>query len=340
MDAPAIPLLIDTTTGQPKYRQLIDAVTAAIESGVFGHGQQLPSINELAENQRVAKVTVAKAYEELRRRGILHARHGKGFFVATTDVRVPLNVFVLFDTLNAYKETLYDALKSALPPDTALSVFFHHYNKSLFESLIRNSLGRYNAFVVMPHFEEDVSEVVGLIPKDKLLLIDQTLPRLEGDYSAVYQDFENDVYQALTLGWDRLRTYRKLTLVQAKDHFQYVPAGILNGLERFCRERDFPFEVRPNYHDDLIRPGEAYLLFADRDLVQFIKRIDRQGWKLGQDVGLISYDDTPMKEILAGGITVISTDFAGMGRTAGRFLTERVREKVANPGGLLLRNSL
>ncbi|MBD2699030.1 GntR family transcriptional regulator [Spirosoma sp. BT702] len=336
-----LPILrVDTANAQPKYQQLVDAVVEAIERGVYDRGYQLPSINEVADKQGIAKVTVAKAYEELRQRGIIHAQHGKGFYVATTNVRTPLNIFVLFDTLNAYKETLYDALKASLPTDTSLSVFFHHYNQPVFESLIRNNLGSYKAYVIMPHLAEDVSEVVALIPKDKLLLIDQALPNLIGDYAAVYQDFEADTYEALTAAWERLQRFDSLTLVLAKDHFQYVPDGILRGLQRFSNERNYPCNVVDNYSDDLIQPGKAYLLFADRDLVQFIKYQLRRGWKLGQDVGLISYDDTPMKEILAGGITVISTDFAQMGRTAGELITGRVRQQVANPGGLILRESL
>jgi len=327
-------------SARPKYRQLIDTILTNIEQGTLALGQQLPSISEWAEQHKVAKVTVAKAYEELRQRGIVHAQHGKGFYVANDEVRTRLNVLVVFDALNAYKETLYDALKAALPPDATLNVFFHHHNRLLFESLVRNNLGRYNAYVVMPHFDEDVSDVVGLIPADKLLLIDQTLPDLPGDYSAVYQDFEQDVYQALTIAHDRLRHYQSLTLVRSANHFQYVPAATLAGFGRFGNDMGFAGEVADTYRDDLVRPGNAYLFFADRDLVAFLKQVARLGLTLGQDVGLISYDDTPMKEILAGGITVISTDFARMGQTAGQLLTSRIRDKVANPGGLILRNSL
>lgn len=332
--------LIDHTIDQPKYQQLIEAVLTGIEQGTLALGQQLPSINELAGQHGVAKVTVTKAYESLRQRGIVLARHGKGFYVATTDVRTPLNVLVLFDTLNAYKETLYDSLKAALPPDATLNVFFHHYNRTLFESLIRNSLGRYNAYVVMPHFNEDVSELLGLIPADKLLLIDQTIPTLPGDYTAVYQDFEQDMYNALMAASDRLRHYRKLTLVLSKDHFQYVPAATLAGFQRFNHDTGLPCFVVDNYRDTLVQAGEAFLLFAERDLIAFIKQVNRAGWTLGQDVGLISYDDTPVKEILAGGITVISTDFAQMGQTAGQLLSNRKRGKLANPGGLIRRQSL
>jgi DNA-binding transcriptional regulator YhcF (GntR family) len=332
--------LIDHTTEQPKYRQLVDGILADIGRGTLGLGQQLPSISELAGQQGVAKVTVAKAYELLRERGVVLARHGKGFYVATTDVHTPLNVLVLFDTLNAYKETLYDALKAALPPDAALSVFFHHYNLTLFESLIRNSIGRYTDYVIMPHFNEVISGVVGLIPPDKLLLIDQTIPDLPGDFSAVYQDFEQTIYDALLTVTDRLRHYNRLTLVLAKDHFQYIPTTLLTGYERFSSDSGVLCEIADNYRDELVQPGEAFLLFAERDLIALIKQVNRLGLTLGQDVGLIAYDDTPVKEILAGGITVISTDFGQMGQTAGQLLTDRKREKRANPGGLIRRQSL
>ncbi|RAK02730.1 substrate-binding family protein [Larkinella arboricola] len=327
-------------SGQPKYQQLIESVLTAIEHGTLAHGQQLPSISELAGTQKVAKVTVAKAYEELRQRGIIRSHHGKGFYVTSTDVRAPLNVLVIFDTLNAYKETLYDALKAALPPDTALSIFFHHYNPQVFENLIRNGVGHYNAYVIMPHFDEDVSAIVDVLPKDKLLLIDQALPQLEGSYAAVYQDFEHDIYQALMTALPTLRKYRKLTMVQSRARFQYIPSGTLAGFKRFGETAGMECTVVDDYSDDLVQPGEAYLLFADRDLIQFIKYVHRMNWRLGREVGLISYDDTPMKEILAGGITVISTDFARMGQTAGQLLAKRSRVQLANPGGLILRRSL
>ncbi len=327
-------------TDQPKYQQLIETVLTGIEQGTLSLGQQLPSINELATTQGVAKVTVAKAYEDLRQRGIVRSQHGKGFYVASTNVRTSLNVLVIFDTLNAYKETLYDSLKAALPEDATLSVFFHHYDSAVFDTLIRNNLGRFNAYVLMPHFDSDVSEIVALVPPEKLLLLDQTIPTLSGDFSAVYQDFEEDIFKALSAAFDRLQHYQRLTLVLSKDRFQYVPASLQAGFNRFGQVHDFPVRIVDMYSADLVKEGEAFLLFADRDLVSFLKDIDQLELELGKQVGLLSYDDTPMKEILAGGISVISTDFALMGKTAGQLLADRQRDKVANPGGLTLRNSL
>ena len=331
---------IDQPTAQPKYQQLIETVLTGIQQGSLVLGQQLPSISEWASVQGVAKVTVAKAYEDLRQRGVVRSQHGKGFYVASTNVRTSLNVLMLFDTLNAYKETLYDELKAALPADASLSVFFHHYNPAVFETLVRNNLGRYNAYVLMPHFDIDVTDIVALIPTDKLLLLDQALPTLPGDYSAVYQNFGGDIYKALTTAFERLQHYQSLTLVQSKDRFQYIPAETLAGFRQFGQDFQFPCRIVASYSDALVKPGDAFLFFADRDLVAFLKQVDRLGLTLGQQVGLLSYDDTPMKEILAGGISVISTDFAQMGHTAGQLLTHRRREKIVNPGGLILRNSL
>src|SRR5450432_1494470 len=147
---------IDKESNQPKYLQIVVSVIDSIEKGRLKRGTQLPSISELAEWQQMAKVTVAKAYEQLRQMGVVLSQHGKGFYVAKTDIKNKLNVFLLFDTLNAYKEILYNALKSALPADTHFSIFFHHYDKRLFSSLINNNLGNFNYYIVMPHFDEDV----------------------------------------------------------------------------------------------------------------------------------------------------------------------------------------
>ncbi len=331
---------IDPTSSMPKYRQILEGVVGSIESGRLVQGQQLPSISELSEWQRVAKVTVAKAYEELRQRGVISSRHGKGFYVASGEARNALNVLLLFDTLNAYKETLFYALKGTLPADTRLSLFFYHYDKALFESHIANSMGKYNYYVVMPHFNEDVSRLLGRIPPEKLIIIDKDVPQLAGDYGAVFQDFAADISAALQSALHLLGRYRKLTLLLSSNRFQFIPEGTLQGFRQFCGAAGIECAIVEKFSADIVRPGEAYLLFADQDLVNFVKHLHTTGLAAGKDVGLISYDDTPLKEILEGGITVISTDFEEMGRLAGNMMLQKTREKIANRSRLILRKSL
>ena len=331
---------VDTTSNRPKYQQIRDGILASIEMGGLTHGQQLPSINELAQQQNLAKVTVAKAYEELRQRGIIRGQQGKGFYVASTEVSSSLNIFLLFDTLNAYKETLFYALKAVLPVNARLNPFFHHYDRDLFQSLIQNNRGNYQYYVIMPHFNEDVSQIVKQIPPDKLVILDKPIKKLKGRYAAVYQSFEQDILQALQSGVDLLAKYSRLTLVLSRDQFQFVPEGILAGFAAFQQLQKISCAVADTFTPALIKPGEAYLLFSERDLIAFIKHVHQAKLQLGQDVGLISYDDTPMKEILEGGVTVISTDFEKMGRTTGQLILEKRQEQIANPTRLIRRKSL
>jgi GntR family transcriptional regulator len=70
--------------GVPIYLQLVEQVKHAIESGALRAGEQLPSIRPLAEELVINANTVAKAYRELEREGVIELRQGAGAFVADT----------------------------------------------------------------------------------------------------------------------------------------------------------------------------------------------------------------------------------------------------------------
>ena len=331
---------IDSASRVAKYQQIVDYIATAIEKGQLNRGDQIPSINRLCKNTELARGTITKAYDELRAMGIIASKHGKGYYVANTDIKSKLNIFLLFDELNAYKEILYNAFKQALGEKATISIFFHHYNVNLFESLINDNLGDYNYYVIMPHFNEDVSSLVKKIPADKLLIIDKDIPNLEGDYAAIYQDFETDIVNALESVSSVLYRYTRLNLVLSKKSFQFVPTGIVEGFQKFCRQNTVPHQLLDNLMDNQINPGEAYIVFQDADLIKLIKYCETNNMQIGQDLGIISYDDTPMKEVLAQGITVISTDFDYMGRHAATLIQQARKEKIANPTSLILRKSL
>lgn len=334
------PIILDNYSYLPKYQQIFDAVFHLIEEGILKRGDHLPSINELANSQKIAKVTVTKAYKMLQQRGVVLSRQGKGFYIASTEIKKKMNIFLLFDTFNAYKETLYYSFKDAVPDHSQLSLFFHHYDLGLFESLISNNLGNYNYYVILPHFNEDIASAVHKISRDQLIILDKAVDSLDEHYATVYQDFEQDILSALQSGRNLLHRYQKLTLIKSADHFQFIPDGILAGFEKFKKSNFLNCEIVEKFSPELVLRGEAYLFFTDRDLIAFIKEVNKQGLTLGSDIGLISYDDTPMKEVLEGGITVISTDFEQMGKTAGKFITDKIKEKIANPSKLIIRKSL
>src|SRR5688572_4996716 len=70
--------------GVPIYLQLVEQVKHAIETGALRPGDQLPSIRPLAEELVINANTVAKAYRELEREGVVELKQGAGAFVADT----------------------------------------------------------------------------------------------------------------------------------------------------------------------------------------------------------------------------------------------------------------
>ncbi len=68
-------------SGKPVYLQLVDQVKAAMASGSLQPGDSLPSIRPLAEDLRVNRNTVAKAYAELENQHVIETITGKGCFV-------------------------------------------------------------------------------------------------------------------------------------------------------------------------------------------------------------------------------------------------------------------
>jgi GntR family transcriptional regulator len=70
--------------GVPIYLQLVEQVKHAIETGALKAGDQLPSIRPLAEELVINANTIAKAYRELEREGVVELKQGAGAFIANT----------------------------------------------------------------------------------------------------------------------------------------------------------------------------------------------------------------------------------------------------------------
>jgi GntR family transcriptional regulator len=75
-------LRINFSSGVPIYLQLMEQIKHAVETGAIRSGEQLPTIRSVAEELTMNPNTVARAYRELEREGIVEVRHGLGVFVA------------------------------------------------------------------------------------------------------------------------------------------------------------------------------------------------------------------------------------------------------------------
>ena len=334
-------IYFDPSSSKPKYQQLIDGIIDGINSGLLEHGKQLPSINKVASEFNMARMTVTKAYDDLREKGLISSHHGKGFYVSSTNTKNALRVFILMDALTPYKEILYDSIIQHLGEDVSHNLFFHYHDIELFEELITNNLGKYNHYIILPHFNKSVARIVSKIPKDKLLVLDINVKEFSDDYSILYQNFESNIYQGLTACLDKVKKYQQINLLLSSKSFQYTPDGIIQGFTQFCSENNLEFDIIPDLDDDYeLQVNQAYIVFREYDLIKMINWTTKNKLKVGKDIGIISYDDTPLKEIIAEGISVISNDFKKMGERAAEMIINREKGRESNESYFIDRGSL
>ena len=333
-------LIIDKHQRKPVYQQICDWVISGISNGSFGTGYQLPSINQIASENKLARETIVKAFRLLQEKGIVKAVHGKGFFIASQKVKSAHRIFLLFDALSAYKEVLYESIQKEFGNEVSIDIYFHHFNPKIFENLIKEAVGNYTAYIILPFDNPRITEMLDPIPQDKLFLLDRWPRYYKNQYHGVYQDFYNDIQKALVPFAEKIKSYKKLVLV-FRDLLTEVPAELLEGFEEFCYQHKIRAEImyRAIKKEEIVKQA-AYLTIDDNDLVEVLEKAMKMNWQPGVDIGILSYNDTPLKKVVANGITVVSTDFATMGRKAAQLVIENQKTCIANSGSLIDRGSL
>lgn len=334
-------ITIDYQSATPKYRQLANSITRAIKEGFLQKDDVLPSINELSFAFEISRDTAEKGYKYLKEIGVLGSVPGKGYYITSTALEQSLKIFLLFNKLSAHKKIIYDAFIASLPETAWVDFYIYNNDVTFFKKLIESRKEEYSHYVIIPHFiegDERACEIINAIDKSKLILLDKLLPGMEGNFAAVYENFEKDIEDALTQALPNLKKYHQLTLI-FPDH-SYFPKEIIQGFTTFCMQHDFQCRVIPDIGVASINKGDVFINLMENDLVTLIERIMLQKLEVGKDVGVISYNETPLKKIILQGITTISTDFQLMGRKAAEVILNHSNEHVEIPFYLTLRNSV
>ena len=176
------------------------------------------------------------------------------------------------------------------------------------------------------------------MPKEKLLLLDKIVPGITGNFAAVYENFEEDIYNALIKANEPLSKYHTLKIVFPQR--TYYPSEILRGFTNYCHDFAVNYKIVDNILKEEINEGEVYITVMEDDLVTMIEKIIESGLDIGKQIGIISYNETPLKKLILNGITTISTDFNQMGITAAELILSNSKQLVEMPFRLTLRASL
>jgi DNA-binding transcriptional regulator YhcF (GntR family) len=321
----------------PKYRQIIMAIEEHITAGNLKKGDKIPSLNMLCKQYNLSQDTVMMAYNDLKSKGIITSQVGKGYYVQSEITGYKHKILLLFDKLTAYKEDLYDAFSQAIKKDGNEQIFFHNNNLSIFQSILEGAAGEYTAYVIMPIDHPEAREIIGRLPSGKVFILDQGRKQYKNSFPYICQDFERDIYRILKENLSLVNKYHRLVLSirDQKSHYR----DIANGFRDFCKMHSIKYIVANDVKSIEIHERDAFIVVDDRDLEYLLRYAKENNFKPGKQIGIISYNETPLKALIASGITTISTDFAEMGKQMAEMVLNNRKLKIDNPFIMNIRNS-
>ena len=120
---------VDFNAGPPAYQQIVDQVKYAAASGALRPGDPLPSIRSLAEDLRVNRNTVVKAYDELESQGVIVARQGKGCVLS--DAPSPMTKEARLSTLSTAVDRLLTEAHHLNIADSDLDTLLHQRRSAM-----------------------------------------------------------------------------------------------------------------------------------------------------------------------------------------------------------------
>jgi DNA-binding transcriptional regulator YhcF (GntR family) len=322
---------------KPKHTRIVENILQSISDGKWKVGDKLPSINQLKDKWSVARMTVVNALDELKSRGVIESKDRVGYYVRSENIVGNLKVMLFLSFFDSYHEVLYKEIISGLDSSkVTIDVFFHHCNPNVFRSIIREHLGLYRLYIVTPFRHPSVKYSLEEIPHHRLLQIAR--PPVIENTSFVSQEFDEELVDALQKVKDRILRYDRFTLIFPEEGKH--PEEIKTAFSTFCEDINIPYSIENEMDADMMQNGVAFFTIRDNDLIKVIKCSEEKGFRLGKETGLISYNETPMKEIIRNGVTIVSTDFRQMGREIRRFIETQKIVKKKIPTEVIIRNSL
>jgi DNA-binding transcriptional regulator YhcF (GntR family) len=303
---------IDEKGRTPKFLQLVNGIIRHIETGRLKPGDRLPSIIETSTEYYLARATVEKAYTSLLKSGHLTSQYRKGFFIA--DRQGPKRVLFVVAKLNESSQTLFNAVSERLGRKYKVDLFTYEYRQEYLCDILRNQAGNYQHVVLMPHYLGETDEVrlaLQKIPRDRLVFLDAAPAPDQRPAPSVCYGCGDQFRQLLEQHAPLYKKYQRLHFVTTDA--EYIPAEWYRAFLDFTTRHGLDGRILDALDEAPLRPGNAYLLVDDADLFSALKEMDRRQLTPGRDVGLVAFNDAGYKELLGGGISVISLDLPAIG---------------------------
>jgi DNA-binding LacI/PurR family transcriptional regulator len=282
-----------------------------------------------------SRETIMKGYRELVSRGLIESKNRLGYFVASDNTEQTMKVALLMYNLDTFEEQFYRNFRQQLGSGVDLNVFFHHGNIDIFETILLQSKGKYGMYVVAPIPHSRTRELLEAIPRGKFLMFDRYEP-LEGEFNHITQEFKHSSYNAFTSLAEDIRQFDEMIFFHSPHSLD--PKEIVISFKKFLKDTGIKGRLLPEFIPGSVEKGKVYFTLDNFAMWAIMKECKEKKLKPGRDIGLLSHNDEPAKEIT--GITTYSTDFSLMGRMAGQAVMSREKVQLTIPTVLARRNTL
>lgn len=309
-----------------KHDRFVQGIINSIDEKIIGQDEMLPSVNKLIKELGFSRETIVKGYKDLISRGIVEAKNRLGYFVGNGNTGQTLNVALLMYNLDTFEEQFYRNFRHELGQNVQLTTYFHHGNIEIFETILLQIKGKYGMYVVAPIPHAKSKELLETIPRNKFLMFDRYEP-LDGEFNHITQEFASASYQVFSKLAPRIKQFDEFVFYHSQNSLD--PLEIVSSFKKFLKDFNVQGRMEEEYIAGSVEKGKVYFTLDNFALWQIMRDCKTKKLRPGKDLGVLSHNDEPAKEII--GITTFSADFSAMGKMAGEAVLSKEKIQLTVP---------
>nr|WP_199077807.1 GntR family transcriptional regulator [Pedobacter sp. ASV19] len=318
-----------------KHDRFVQGIINAVNGKIIHQNEMLPTVKVMMKELGFSRQTVISAYKELIDRGIVESKNRQGYFVGGGNTNRIMNVALLMYNLDTFEEQFYRNFRQEIGQKVSLNTYFHHGDIEIFGTILSQIKSKYGMYVIAPIPHPQTKELLEMIPRNKLLIFDRFEP-LDGVFNHITQEFGNSSYEVFSKLAPRIRQFDEFIFYHSP--ISLDPKEIVGSFKKFLKDFNIKGRIEREYIAGTVEKGKVYFTLDNFALWQIMR--DCIGKKLvpGKDLGVLSSNDEPAKEII--GITTFSADFSKMGILAGRAVLKQQDIQLTVPMILFERTTL
>ncbi|WP_295715703.1 GntR family transcriptional regulator [Mucilaginibacter sp.] len=309
-----------------KHDRFVQGIINSIDEKIIGQDEMLPSVNKLIKELGFSRETIVKGYKDLISRGIVEAKNRLGYFVGNGNTGQTLNVALLMYNLDTFEEQFYRNFRHELGHNVQLTTYFHHGNIEIFETILLQIKGKYGMYVVAPIPHPKTKELLESIPRNKFLMFDR-YEQLDGEFNHITQEFGQTSYDIFSKLAPKISQFDEFIFYHSQNSLD--PKEIVQSFKKFLTDFNIKGRIEEEYQPGSVEKGKVYFTLDNFALWQIMRDCKTQKLKPGKDLGVLSHNDEPAKEII--GITTFSADFSNMGKIAGEVVLSKEKIQLTVP---------